>query len=120
RRVRAMSGVRDDDLAARLRLTAFREVRAHEHEPRQLALRPGRGLERDSRQAGDLGEDLLEAPHELEGALRAVLLLERVEIAEAGEVHDSLVDPRVVLHRAGAERGEAGVDAGRARRTAPR
>ena len=57
-----------------------------------------------------LGEDLLELPLELERALDAVLLLQRVEVAEAGQGDDALVDARVVLHRAAAERVEAGVD----------
>jgi hypothetical protein len=33
-----------------------------------------------------------------------------VEVAEAGQGGEALVDPWVVLHRAGAERVEAGVD----------
>ena len=92
-------------------LAAVGEVRAHEHEPGQLSLRPRGGLERDCVQAADLGEDLLQAPHELERALRPVLLLKRMEVAEARERDHALVDPRVVLHRAGAERVEAGVHA---------
>ena len=87
--------------------------------PGQLALRAGRRLERDGVEAGDLGEDLLEAPHQLERALRALLLLQRVQVAEAGRTDDALVDARVVLHRAGAERVEAGVDAEVPRRPAP-
>ena len=95
-------------------LAPIGEVRPHQHQARELALRARRRLERDGGQAGDLGEDLLQAPHELERALRSVFLLERVQVAEAGQVDDALVDPRVVLHRAGAERVEAGVDPERA------
>ena len=51
-----------------------------------------------------------ELPHQLERALRPVVLLQRVEVAEARNAHDPLVDPRVVLHRAAAERVEARVD----------
>ena len=86
------------------------EVRAHQHQPGQLALAAGRRLQRDRGQAGDLGEDLLQAPHQLERPLRAVLLLQRVHVAEAGQRDDALVHARVVLHRAGAERVEARVD----------
>ena len=82
----------------------------------QLALRAGGRLERDGVEPGDLGEDLLQAPHELERALRALLLLQRMERREAGERREPLVDARVVLHRAGAERIEAVVDAEVARR----
>ncbi len=105
-----MRRVGGDDELALLALAAVGEVRAHEHEPGQLSLRPRGGLERDRVQAADLGEDLLQAPHELERALRPVLLLERMEVAEPRERDHALVDPRVVLHRAGAERVEAGVD----------
>ena len=66
-------------------------------------------------QAGDLAENLLETPHELEGTLRRVGILERVQVAEARMPDDSLVDARVVLHRAGAQRIEARVDPERAR-----
>ena len=92
------------------RLAAIRERSAHDHQPGELALR-ARRLQRDGRQPRDLGEDLLELPFELERALDAVLLLQRVKVAEAGEGDDALVDARVVLHRAAAERVEAGVDA---------
>ena len=61
-------------------------------------------------EAGHLGEDLLQPPLELERALDAVLLLQRMEVREAGQRDDPLVDARVVLHRARAERIEAGVD----------
>ena len=86
-------------------------ARAHQHQARQLALRAGGGLQRHGGQARHLGEDLLQLPHQLERALRALVLLVRVQRREAGERGDALVDPRVVLHRAGAERVEAGVDA---------
>ena len=98
---------RDDRVAI---LAAVGEVRAHEHQPRQLALRSCGGLERDGGQAGDLGEHLLEAPHELERALCALILLMRMQIAEPRQPPDALVDARVVLHRAAPERIEARVD----------
>ena len=53
--------------------------------PGQLALRAGRRLERDRREPGDLGQDLLQPPHQLERALGALLLLVRVQVAEAGQ-----------------------------------
>src|SRR5439155_2918027 len=40
----------------------------------------------------------------------AVLFLERMEVPESGQGRQALVDARVVLHRAGPERVEAGVD----------
>ena len=83
RRVRAVRGVGDDDLAPLLVLAAVGEVRAHQQQARQLALRAGRGLQRAGVEPGDLGEDLLQAPHQLERALRALVLLQRVQVAEA-------------------------------------
>ena len=105
-----MRRVRDHDLAPLLGLAALLEVRADEHQARQLALRAGGRLQRDRVQTGHLGEDLLQAPLELERALHSVLLLQRMEVREARQGDDALVDARVVLHRARAERVEAGVD----------
>ena len=113
RRVRPVRRVGDEDRVARLALAAILEVGAYEHQAGQLALGSRRRLERDGVEPDDLGEDLLEAPHELHRALRAVLLLERMQVAEPGQRDDALVHSRVVLHRAGAERVEAGVDAER-------
>src|SRR5713101_8034186 len=86
------------------RLAAVGEVGAHQHQARQLALRAGRRLKRDGVEAAHLGEDLLEAPHQLERPLGAVFLLERVQVLEARQHDEPLVDPRVVLHRARSER----------------
>src|SRR5207247_6089029 len=69
------------------------------------------GLERDRREAGDLGQSVLELGAEPERALGALLILKRVQVTEAGECGEPLVDARVVLHRAGAEGVEARVDA---------
>jgi hypothetical protein len=109
-RVRAVRRVGDDDLAALLVLASVGEVGVEEHQARELPLGTGGGLERDGVEPADLGEDLLQAPHELERALRALLLLERVQVAEPGQADEALVHARVVLHRARAERVEAGVD----------
>jgi len=108
RRIRAVRGVRDDDL--RPLLAPVGEVGAHQHQAGQLALAAGGGLKADGIEPRQLAQDLLKLPLELERALDPVLLLERVEVAEAGEPDDPLVDARVVLHRARAERVEARVD----------
>ncbi len=105
-----MRGVGGDDRLALLHLPAIGEVGAHEHEPGELALRARGRLERDGVQPAHFGEDPLQAPHELEGALGAVLLLERMEVAEPGQRDHPLVHARVVLHRAGAQRVETRVD----------
>ena len=109
RRVRPVRRVgRHDHVAAGL--AAVGERRTHQHQPRQLALRAGSRLQGDRRQSGDLDEDLLELPHQLERALRALVLLQRMEVAEPLERGRALVHARVVLHRAAAERVEARVD----------
>src|SRR5262249_6315371 len=92
------------------------EVRAHEEQAGELALAAGGGLQADRCKAGYLEEDLLEVPLELEGALDGVFAGERVEVAETWEADEPLVDTRVVLHRARAERVETGVDPEVARR----
>ena len=118
-RVRPVRRVGGDDRVALLALAAILEVGAHQHQAGQLALRAGGRLERAGVEAGDLLEDLLQPPHQLERALRRLLLLMRVQILEAGQRDDALVHARVVLHRAAPERVEARVDpevAGRERR----
>ena len=110
-RIRAVGRVRDDDPPPLLVLAAVGEVRVHEHQAGQLALRAGGGLQRHRVEAADLGQDLLQTPHELERALRSVFVLERMEIDEPGQPRSDLVHARVVLHRARAERIEAGVHA---------
>ena len=109
RRVRAVGGVGGHDHVPP-GLAAVGERGAHQHQPRQLALRPRSRLQRHRGQASDLDEDLLELPHQLERALRALVLLQRMEVAETLERGRALVHARVVLHRAAAERVEARVD----------
>ena len=110
RRVRPVRGVRGHDRVALVALAPVGEVRPHQHQAGELALRARGRLQGDRRQACDLAQDLLQLPHQLERALGAVVLLVRVEAREPGQPGDELVDPRVVLHRAGAERVEARVD----------
>ena len=47
---------------------------------------------------------------QFERALHRALRLQRMEVGEAGQPRHLLVEPRVVLHRARAERVEAAVD----------
>ena len=107
-RVRAVSRVGDEDVAA---CVPPRHVGRPDHQrARQLAVRAGRGLERDARKAGEDLERLLEAPHHLEVSLREVLRGVGVRLVEPREARRLLVQPRVVLHRARAERVERRVD----------
>jgi len=108
-RVRAVRRVGGDDHVPP-RLAAVGEGGAHQHQAGELSLGARRRLQRHGREPCDLGEDLLELPHELERALRTLVLLQRVQVAEAGQPDDTLVDAGVVLHRARPERVEARVD----------
>ena len=108
RRVRAVRGVRREH--PRPLLVAVLVVRAGEEEPGELAVGAGRRLERHVRQAGQLRERALEVPHQLERALRALRVLGRMQPRVARQRRDLLVQARVVLHRAGAERVGAGVE----------
>ena len=108
RGVRAVRGVGHEDVLARV---ARLHVRGADHEgARELAVRAGRRLERDAREPGEHLQRLLEPEEELEIALREVLGGVGVRVVEAGEARDLLVEPRVVLHRARAERVERRVD----------
>ena len=78
-----MRGVGDHDLAPLLALAALVEVGAHQQQAGQLALAAGRRLEADRVEAGDLAQDLLQLPLELERALRRVVVDERMQVAEA-------------------------------------
>ncbi len=69
-RVGAVRGVRREHLAALL--AAVLVVGAREQQAGQLAVRAGARLQRHVRQPGDLGERALEAPHQLERALRVL------------------------------------------------
>ena len=105
RRVGAVRGVRRQHL--RLVLAAVLVVGAREQQAGQLAVRAGARLERHVRQARDLRQRALQAPHQLERALRVLGVLERVQPGVAGQRRHPLVQLRVVLHRARAERVEA-------------
>ena len=82
-------------------------VGAGQQQAGELAVGAGRGLQADVRQAADLASDSLQQPHQLQRALGAARVLGRVQAGVAGQRRDPLVEPRVVLHRAGAERVEA-------------
>ena len=91
-------------------LAAVLVVGAGQQHARELAVGARRRLQRDVRQAGDLRQRSLQAPHQLERPLRARRVLQRVQPGVTGQRRDALVQAWVVLHRAGAERVEAGVE----------
>ena len=87
-------------------------VGADHHQAAELAVRAGGRREGGGVHAGDLGERPLQLVHELERALaRARPGRSGWSVGEAGQARQGLARLRVVLHGAGAERVEPGVDA---------
>ena len=103
RRVGAMRRVGHDHLVP-LGVAARAVVRPDDEDARELAMRSRGGLERGRMHAPDLGEHRLELPHQLEGALGKRVGRERMQPRETGQPCSGLVDARVVLHGARAER----------------
>ena len=103
--VGAVGGVRRQHLAALL--AAILVIGPREQQTGELAVRAGARLQRHVRQARDLGQGALQPPHQLERALRVLGVLERMQAGVARQGRHPLVQLRVVLHRAGAERVEA-------------
>ena len=108
RRVGPVRGVGREDLVRRAAVGVVEGAR--EQHAGQLAVRAGAGLQRDVREARDLGQRALELVHQLQRALGARGLLRGVQPGVAGQRRDPLVQLRVVLHRARAERVEARVE----------
>ena len=98
-----MGGDRDEAHVAE-RVAAALVIRADREQPRVLALRPGVGLERHRREAGDLGQPSLEIGEHLLVAAGLVGGGERVQLADLGPGHRDHLGGPVELHRAGAER----------------
>ena len=76
----------------------------------QLAVRAGGGLQRDGVHAGDLGQRGFQARHHFHGALRQRFRLVGMRPGQAFDARHQLVDARVVLHGAGAQRIHAVID----------
>ena len=107
-RVGAVGGVGGKHLGALL--AAVGVVGAGEEQPRQLPVGARRGLKADVLEAADLGQGALQAPHQLQRSLGALRVLRGMKARVARQRGDPLVEPRVVLHRAGAERIGARVE----------
>jgi hypothetical protein len=85
-------------------------VRADQKYPGELAVRARRRLQRDRIHAGDLDEAILQELHDAQRTLAERLRQIGMRIRNSLNRRDRLVHPRVVLHRAGAERIHAEVD----------
>ncbi len=104
--VRPVAAVGHEHLVAE-RVAPLPVVGPDHQDAGQLALGPGRGLERHGAHPGDLGQRRLELPEQLERALGDLVGRERMERREPGQAGRPFVELGVELHRARAERVEA-------------
>ena len=107
-RIGAVGRIRNQNLLARV--AAFFEQRANQQDAGEFAVRSGRGLQRDRVHAGDLGQRRFQRRHDFHAALRQRFGLVRMRPGQAFGARHHLVDPRVVLHGAGAQRIHAVID----------
>ena len=105
----AVGAVGDDHLRAG-KVAAVHVVAAHDHKAGELAVGAGAGVQREVLHAGDGGESLVHLVVDLERTLHRRLVLQGVEPLEGGHGGYLLIDLGVVLHRAAAQRVEAGVN----------
>ena len=108
-RVCAVSSVRYDDLVT-LCVASVCVVSLDQEKSGELTVSSGCRLECNSCHACDLAEEFLEVSDQLVCALYSVCRLERMQLGESRKSRHLLIDPRVVLHCAGAERIESVVD----------
>ena len=108
-RIGAVRRIGDEDARAP-EVAARTMIGAHHQQPGELAMRAGRGLQRNRRKAADLGEPLLQLVHQREVALHRLRFLQRMGFREGRQPRDLLVDLRIVFHGAGAERIESAID----------
>ena len=108
RRVGAMRRFRHQDMAAPV--AARLQCGANCHDAAQFAMRAGGRRQGHRRHAGQRLQPMRQRVDQLERALHRRYRLQRVQIGETRQPRHLLVEPRVVLHRARAERVEAAVD----------
>jgi len=77
---------------------------ANQQDAGELAVRAGGGLQRDGVHAGNFDEAVLEQIDDFKDALGERVGAVGVRLGQAFNARDELVDARVVLHGAGAER----------------
>src|SRR5579862_7707780 len=107
-RVGAMGGRRHENPPA---LFAPRfDGRADRKQSAQLAMRSGFGAHRHGRHARQGRQPAHQFGNERQCTLYSSFRLKRMKITEAGQPRHFFVQPRIVLHRTGAERIEARVD----------
>ena len=107
-RVGAVRRVGNENLAAGIALRLV--PRADQQDAGELAMRAGRGLQRDRVHAGDFEQAALQQVDDFENALRERFGPVGMRLGQALDARDKFVHARVVLHGAGAERIHAEVD----------
>ena len=105
----AVRGVRHDDLGTPFP-TRF-EVRADHQQPREFTVSTGRGLEGHAVHSADLRQQLLQFADQPQGALGPFGRRVRVQSRKARQARRVLMNLGVVLHRTGAKRIKAFVNA---------
>ena len=105
-RIAGMRLDRRDHLVAALELAARGVVGAGDAGVRVRRVRAAARLEDEPVHPREPAEDLVEPVDELEDALERLVVLVRVELGELRPRRERLVEPRVVLHRAGAEQAD--------------
>ena len=108
RGIGAVRGFRHQDALARIALGQQRG--ADGHDAAQLAMRAGGRRHRDRRHVGQRLQPVRQLVDQLQRALHGGDRLHRMQIADAGQPRHLLVEARIVLHGAGAERIDAHVD----------
>ena len=105
RRVSAMRAVRDKHLAA-MRIPALPVIRPRHQHPREFAVRPRHRRKAAARHPCYLRQPLLQLPHQPKRPLNRAVRLMRMNLGESGQPRNLVVDLRVVLHCATAQRIE--------------
>ncbi len=108
RRIGAMGRFGHQHALARIALGLLR--RADGEQPAEFAVRAGGRRHCHGRHAGQRLEPVGELVDQFERALHGGDRLQRMEVGEARQARQFFVQPRIVLHGAGAEREQAGVD----------
>ncbi len=109
-RVGAVGRGRDQHLAALLMLALGFVGGADGHQAAQLAVRAGLGRQGHRRHPRQRRQPVGQLVHQLQRALNRRLRLQRVDVREARQARHLLVQARVVLHRARAQRIQRQVD----------
>ncbi len=109
RRIRAVRGIRHDDLRP-LHVATRAVIGADHRHARELALRARHRRQRNALHAGHFLQHLLQLEHAAEEALADRVRRQRMPAEELGQHRELIARARVVFHRARAERIEVRVD----------